>query len=163
MPTELPAVGIVSLNVGGWLCLQLGLAWLSFRLPAHWFDGNNDRRIRRGRQIYERVLFIKLWKDRLPDAAHWFNHGFSKRALAAKHPDYLRRFVCETQRGEICHWLAIACVPLFGLWNPWWGVLVNAAYAILANLPCILVQRYNRARLLGLLASPSDSTSTCGS
>jgi len=148
---ELPAIWVVSLNVGGWLCLQLGLAWLFLRLPARWFDGGNALSCRRSRQIYERVLLIKCWKDRLPDAARWFNHGFSKRALAEKHPAYLRRFVCETRRGEICHLLAIACVPVFWLWNPWWGVLVNAAYALLANLPCILVQRYNRARLLGLL------------
>ena len=147
---KLPVIWIVWLNAGGWLCLQLGLAWLFLRLPAHWFNWRNARMNRANRQLYERFLLIKRWKDWLPDGARWFSHGFSKRALANKHPEYLRRFVCETRRGEICHWLAIACVPLFGLWNPGWGLLVNAAYALLANLPCILVQRYNRARLLRL-------------
>jgi glycosyl-4,4'-diaponeurosporenoate acyltransferase len=64
----------------------------------------------------------------------------------------LRRFVLETRRGETCHWLAILFTPLFLLWNPWWGFAVNLAYALLANVPCIVAQRYNRARLLALLS-----------
>ena len=42
--------------------------------------------------------------------------------------------------------------PLFFLWNrPWVGGLM-VAYGILGNLPCILVQRYNRLRLTRLIA-----------
>ncbi|MCF7734052.1 MAG: hypothetical protein K9N23_20380 [Akkermansiaceae bacterium] len=39
-----------------------------------------------------------------------------------------------------------------GFWNSWWADAVMAAYAIAANLPCILAQRYNRLRLRRLLA-----------
>ena len=38
-------------------------------------------------------------------------------------------------------------MPAFGLWNPWWLWAGQAAYAVTANVPCIAVQRYNRARL----------------
>jgi glycosyl-4,4'-diaponeurosporenoate acyltransferase len=41
--------------------------------------------------------------------------------------------------------------PLFFLWNPpsiWW---VMAAYALAANGPCLIAQRYNRIRLQGAL------------
>jgi glycosyl-4,4'-diaponeurosporenoate acyltransferase len=41
---------------------------------------------------------------------------------------------------------------VFFLWNPWWGDAVIIVYAIGANLPCILAQRYNRLRLRHLLA-----------
>lgn len=41
---------------------------------------------------------------------------------------------------------ALAFVPLFFLWNPWWADLVIVAYAIAANVPCIVAQRYNRVR-----------------
>mgnify|MGYP003343114664 CR=1 FL=1 len=44
--------------------------------------------------------------------------------------------------GELCHWSALVCAPLFFLWNPWWGDLIVVGYALAANLPCILVQRY---------------------
>ena len=39
----------------------------------------------------------------------------------------------------------------FFLWNPCWADLVMVAYALAANLPCILAQRYNRSRFQRLL------------
>jgi glycosyl-4,4'-diaponeurosporenoate acyltransferase len=45
----------------------------------------------------------------------------------------------------------MACAPVFFLWNPWWSDLIIVAYALTANLPCILAQRYNRARFQRLL------------
>ena len=83
----------------------------------------------------------------MPDAARWFRGGFAKGKLTSRDPAYWERFIRETWRGELCHWSALACAPLFFLWNPWWGDLVIVAYALAANLPCILAQRYNRARL----------------
>jgi glycosyl-4,4'-diaponeurosporenoate acyltransferase len=46
----------------------------------------------------------------------------------------------------------LAVSPLFLLWNPWWLGLVMIAYAVVANGPCILIQRYNRGRLVRVLA-----------
>ena len=73
----------------------------------------------RGGHFYETVFRIKSWKDRLPDAARWFGSGFAKGSLAGTQRDYLQRFIRETWRGELCHWAALACAPLFFLWNPW--------------------------------------------
>ena len=147
MLIKLPIVWIVLLNVGGWLAIQLGLAWLFLRMPVNWFAAGEARTNRRVRNFYERILLIKRWKDRLPDAARWFEGGFAKSELAGTKPDYLRRFIRETWRGELCHWTAIACTPVFFLWNPAWGDGIILLYAVAANLPCILVQRFNRSRL----------------
>jgi glycosyl-4,4'-diaponeurosporenoate acyltransferase len=62
--------------------------------------------------------------------------------------DELNRFVTETRRAEATHWVLLAAGPLFLLWNPWGLGLVMIAYAVVANVPCLVVQRYNRARLL---------------
>ena len=51
--------------------------------------------------------------------------------------------------------LMLVCTAVFFLWNPWWGDLIIVAYALAANLPCILAQRYNRARFQKLLAKGS--------
>jgi glycosyl-4,4'-diaponeurosporenoate acyltransferase len=155
VPIELPIGWIVALNIGGWLVIQLGLAWLFTRMPATWFRPGAGCGWEEGGRFYEQVFRIKQWKDRLPDAARWFGGGFAKGSLAGADPGYLRRFVCETWRGELCHWCAIACIPLFFLWNPWWGNWIIVAYAVAANLPCILVQRYNRLRFRRVLARPS--------
>ena len=44
-------------------------------------------------------------------------------------------------------YVPVLFIPLFMAWNPWWADLVMIAYALIANLPCILVQRFNRARM----------------
>ena len=63
----------------------------------------------------------------------------------------LGRYLVETRRGELAHWAIMAAAPLFLLWNPWTIWLLMVAYAVVANLPCIVIQRYNRARLLRIL------------
>lgn len=153
MLIELPVGWIVGLNVAGWLAIQMGLAWAFTRMPVHWFHPPMPWVWERGGRFYERAFGVRAWKDRLPDAARWFRGGFAKGALARADRDYLARFVRETWRGELCHWAALACAPVFFLWNPWWGDLIIVGYALAANVPCILVQRYNRARLQRALAT----------
>ena len=155
MLIELSIGWIIVLNVAGWLAIQMGFAWAFTRMPVAWFKPGNAFAWERGGRFYERVFRIKAWKNRLPDAAQWFGGGFAKGTMAATDPEYVRRFIRETWRGELCHWAALACAPLFFLWNPWWGDLIIVAYALGANLPCILAQRYNRLRLRRLLTRRS--------
>lgn len=152
MLIELPTAWVVALNVAGWPVIQLSLAWAFTRMPATWFHPPEGWAWEKGGRFYERRFGIKRWKDKLPDAGPWFGGGFAKGKLGGRDNDYLRRFIRETWRGELCHWCALACAPLFFLWNPLWADLVMAAYAIGANLPCILAQRYNRLRFRRLLA-----------
>ena len=151
MLIELPIVWIVVLNVAGWLVIQLGLAWAFTRMTVERFVPPPARAWEQRGRFYERVFAIKLWKDLLPDAARWFVGGFAKGNLTGADTAYYERFIRETWRGELCHWWALACAPVFFLWNPWWGDLIIVAYAVAANLPCILAQRYNRLRLSRLL------------
>lgn len=155
MLIELPIAGIVLLNVAAWLVIQLGLAWSLTRISARRFNprGRLARlwRWELSGRCYEKRLGIKRWKDWLPDGASWFGGGFAKAGLRERTQEFLESFLRETWRGEIVHWLALLGVPLFMLWNPLWAVGVNALYALAANLPCILVQRYNRGRFLRIL------------
>ena len=151
MLVELPIVLIIVLNVAGWLAIQMGFAWAFTKLPVARFNPGKAFAWERNGHFYETTFRIKDWKDRLPDAARWFGGGFAKGTLAGTQRDYLQRFIRETWRGELCHWAAIACAPVFFLWNPWWSDLIIVAYALAANLPCILAQRYNRARFQRLL------------
>lgn len=150
----LPLPVTVIVDVVAWLLLQFGVSktMLSFHPqrfnPSAWLF--RERRWERGGKTYE-ALFVKAWKDYLPDAGPWFKEGFRKGSLSSRSPDYFRRFVLETCRGELAHWLVIPAAPLFFLWNrPWVGALM-VAYAVVGNVPCIIVQRYNRIRLTRLL------------
>lgn len=151
MLIDLPVAELIALNVVAWVAIQLGLAWAFTKMPVRWFNPGGAAAWERDGRFYEVIFRIKGWKDRLPDAARWFGGGFAKRALAGIERDYLERFIRETWRGELCHWSAIGFAPVFFLWNPWWGNWIIVAYAVTANMPCILVQRYNRLRLRRLL------------
>lgn len=155
MLIELPIIAIVLLNVAAWLVIQLGLAWSLTQISVTRFNprGRFARlwRWEYSSRVYERCVAIKHWKDLLPDGASWFGGGFAKSALRERTPEFLESFLRETWRGEVVHWLALATLPLFAIWNPLWAVGVNAIYAVTVNLPCILAQRYNRGRFLRVL------------
>ena len=151
MPIDLPTWLVALLNVAGWPVIQLALAWVFTRLPAKWFQPPREWAWEKHGLLYESLFAIKRWKDRLPDGASWFTRGFPKSTLKSANPDYLERFIRETWRGELCHWAALACAPVFALWNPPWAIWVMALCGLLLNVPCILAQRYNRLRLRRLL------------
>jgi glycosyl-4,4'-diaponeurosporenoate acyltransferase len=144
----------VAVDLAAWMIIQLGVSKLMISFNSQKFNPSawlfRERRWERGGKTYE-ALFVKKWKDHLPDAGPWFKGGFPKSSLSSRSTDFLNRFVLETCRGELSHWTVMWAAPLFFLWNrPWVGGLM-VAYAVLGNLPCIIVQRYNRIRLARLL------------
>lgn len=153
MRLELPIAVVIALNALMWPVIQLGLAWGFTRMPARWFDPPRGWRCPGETPArYERWFRVHLWKDSLPDGASWFAGGVPKSRIGGTSAGALRRFAIETWRGELCHWAAMAFTPLCFLWNPPWACAVMATYAVLANLPCVMVQRYNRIRIQSLLA-----------
>ena len=151
---DLPKWAMVVLDVavwGGWSAIA---GYWAHRRPVAVFAGDSWlyrlRRFEDGGRLYER-LRIKRWKDRLPEAGALFTGGFSKRSVRTRDRDVLERFVIETRRAEWTHWTIMLATPVFVVWNWWWVVLLMVVYALAANLPCLLVQRYNRARLARLL------------
>jgi glycosyl-4,4'-diaponeurosporenoate acyltransferase len=113
------------------------------------------RRFETNGRVYERWLRIRSWKDRLPEAGNLFLGGISKRRLPRHDRKGLERFAVETRRAELTHWLILAATPWFFQWNPWWLGLAMAGYGIVANVPCLAIQRYNRGRLLHMILRPS--------
>jgi glycosyl-4,4'-diaponeurosporenoate acyltransferase len=156
MLADLPVGWLVAVNVLAWLAIHLGVAWAGTRLPVRLFRPAawpyRTRGWERGGRIYERLFAVRAWKDRLPDGAGLFAGGFRKASLRSASADYLDRFAAETCRGEAVHWAVLASSALFFLWNPPPVGAVMVAYAVLANLPCILVQRYNRIRLKRIMS-----------
>ncbi|CAN5474789.1 hypothetical protein BH10ACT10_BH10ACT10_03350 [soil metagenome] len=99
-----------------------------------------------GGQWHRRRLRIHRWKDKVPEAGDLFRGGVSKRELPSYNVAGLQLFVRETRRAELAHWWAMACGPLFVLWNPPLASGLLVAYGVGVNLPFIAIQRYNRFR-----------------
>lgn len=141
-------------NVVGWPVIHIGIARATLNIPLRRFSSGRlvapGRFARHEMCFYRRWLWIQRWKSSLPDGAPWLG-GFTKKRLAQRDRQYLFLFLLETRRAEFAHWCMLCCLPIFFLWNPPWACGVMTAYAIAANLPCILAQRYNRLVLASLL------------
>ena len=150
MPIKLSIAWTILLNVIGWPVIHLTVAKLFLSLPGSCFGGNGwlfrSRAWERDGHIYERFTGVRRWKQMLPDGAP-FLRGFAKKKLQSTDRSYFAMFIRETCRGELTHWVMMTAAPVFFLWNPLWADAVMCLYAIAANLPCIITQRYNRIRL----------------
>jgi glycosyl-4,4'-diaponeurosporenoate acyltransferase len=100
--------------------------------------------------VYARVG-IRRWKGRLPDAG-WFGGGQRKILVRRRDPEEWRRMAAETRRAERVHWVILVALPVEVVIHTGIVLIPMTAYALLANVPCIAAQRYNRGRLSVLLA-----------
>jgi glycosyl-4,4'-diaponeurosporenoate acyltransferase len=144
---------VLCLNVVLWAVMQLAVARIYVVLPDRYFNRAGRFSAVRWREIrfYRNALQVRRWKDLLPDGEGWVGGEFSKKSLQSVSRTYLERFVRETRRGEAVHWTAILCSALFFTWNPpitWPGLVLTG---LVLNLPCIVVQRYNRFVLVNWL------------
>jgi glycosyl-4,4'-diaponeurosporenoate acyltransferase len=146
--------GLVVVNTLAWLLIHLGVAGLGTQIPSQRFNPASwlfrQRRWERGGRFYEKMFAIKTWKPLLPDGAALFKSGFRKKRIRERGADYLNRFSIETCRSEAVHWIVLGSSLLFFSWNSWGVGLAMVAYGMVANLPCILAQRYNRLRLTAI-------------
>lgn len=143
--------GLIGVDIAACVAIQVGAGYLVHRLPQSFLDVDRvmfrPRGFEVGGRFYERVLRIRHWKPWLPEAGAFFGGGFDKSALRQRDSAHLARYVRETRRAELGHWLAVLPMPLFFAFNPWYAAVVVQLYAVVANGPCIASQRYNRIRL----------------
>jgi glycosyl-4,4'-diaponeurosporenoate acyltransferase len=152
---QLPDEVIVGLCVGGWTAWSFLVGYVGHRLPLKFLETDTcltqPRPWGEERHWYDRVLRIKRWKDRLPEAGDFFPGGVRKSSVGGRDCVVLSRFAAETRRAEYVHIVIWLFWLVTMLWTPGWGVLVNLVVGTAFNLPCLWVQRYNRLRLQHLL------------
>jgi len=151
MLLNLPALPTILLDIAVWLIIHVGVSFVITHIPLGSFNNEfwlyEQKKWEKGGKIYIRIFGLKKWKKRLPDGAALFKKGFRKKHLTGRDDIYLDSFIRETCRAELAHWIMLLLSPVFFIWNIWWVGIVMIIYAVLANLPCIIIQRYNRIRL----------------
>jgi glycosyl-4,4'-diaponeurosporenoate acyltransferase len=151
MLLSLPSLPTVLLDIAAWLIIHMGVSYLMTHIPLGLFDTgfwlHKPRKWEKNGKIYVRKFRLKKWKRRLPDGAALFKKGFQKKHLMGLDRVYLDNFIRETCRAELTHWTMFLFSAVFFIWNPWYVGIVMIVYAILVNMPCIIIQRYNRIRL----------------
>jgi len=101
--------------------------------------------------IFENILFVPKFKRYLPDGGALFKGGFEKKHLKENNEAYYKSFLRETRRAEWTHYIQMLPAPIFFLFNPVWVGFFMMGYAFLANMPCIVTQKYNQIRFTNLL------------
>lgn len=121
-------------------------------LPKDWFDYNNNiYKVSEKEKNFLVKIGIRNWKDKIPELGG--TAGFKKDSLANGNDIlYLKKFISETVYGEVLHICCIIFALLSLLFVPRHLVLTMALpiaiiYSFL-NIPSILIQRYNRPRLI---------------
>ena len=155
MAVSLPAWLMVGGSVAFWLLASLLVGLLANQVPERWLWSADTQP-----ESACRVAGppgIRVWKRWIPDAGPALPGGIAKSSLVGRNPAALRRLVIETRRAELVHWLLWSAGLLTLLWLPPAGVLVNLLFATGFNLPCLVLQRHNRSRLLRCLARSQGS------
>lgn len=104
-----------------------------------------------GGKIYTKIG-INKWQNKVPDMSKIFKHLMPAKNLSGGvDSQRLHTMILETCAAEVTH-LLLCVTGLYCLWL--WpgagGVVVYAIYALFGNVPFILIQRYNRPRLVRL-------------
>ena len=139
-----------------WGIIQAGTALICIHLPERFFDPDSflyrTHRFEKNGEFYKSVFKVRSWKGLLPDGgALWSKKGFRKKNLKDMSIENLRRYLIESARGEMTHWMAISAFWVFGFFTPIYVLWMMLAYALALNLPCIIAQRYNRPRIRRIL------------
>lgn len=151
----LPTGWTVVLCISGWFLFQLAAALVCLMLPERIFSPDRflfrKRDWEQGGRIYKRLFRVERWKHLLPDGAAITKGGYRKKKLTDFSRDNLDRFLMESCRAELTHLLAILPFWIFGFIGPPRIIWYMLVYALTVNLPCMIVQRYNRPRVGALI------------
>lgn len=123
-------------------------------IPRKWMDPGKFpfvcREWERDGKIYD-GLNIRAWKDHLPDMSRVMKKMVPKKIVAGMGETELIRLIQETCIAELIHQMLIL-FSLFciNIWPGRGGAVVALLFSA-GNVPFILIQRYNRPKLIRLL------------
>jgi glycosyl-4,4'-diaponeurosporenoate acyltransferase len=128
------------------ICLKLSDSCFSpffFFYRSHAWEKNGA--------IYKTIFKVHRWKKLLPDGGAVMKGGYKKKSMDSFTKNGMNKFLTESCRAEMTHWLAIFPFWVFGFFAPGKVMFFMFLYALGINLPCIIAQRYNRPRIIKLI------------
>lgn len=124
-------------------------------LPRRMFDYTKwffrDRKWENGGEIYQKVFKIKVWKKLMPELSDFLKFIFPKRHIKAFNRKYLSDYLSESCRAELTHWNIFFSSFLFSFWTDTIMTAIFVFIAFILNMPFIIMQRYNRPRIIKLV------------
>lgn len=139
-----------------WFILKISAVIICYYLPDRFYSSDSiafqTYTFENDGKIYDKLFHVRKWKHLLPDGGLLLNkNGFSKKHLIDFSIETLEKYLVESVRGELTHWLTVLPFWLFGFFTPPIVIPIMFIYSLILNIPCIIVQRYNRPRIKHLL------------
>lgn len=137
----LTSLGMLSFFVGR----LIPKSWINPDIfPYKSFQFENDGR------IYEQFS-VKKWQNKLLDMSKIFPKIIPQKKINNNLQESLPTMIKETCIAELVHWfLFIPVLYCLSLWEGAGGVVIVMLYEFF-NIPYIMIQRYNRPRLINTL------------
>ena len=104
------------------------------------------------RKFYEQIG-VRKWKDRIPEAGQLFANFSKTEVTDMTNNEYVYKFMSETIYAELMHWLSMIFSFLIIFIDLRLALTVGLPLVIgnmILNLMPVLVQRYNRPKLMVL-------------
>jgi hypothetical protein len=144
-------------NIILFVIFSIAITLLSNILPSSIYSSKNwllrERKWERNGEFYQRTLKVKYWKKFLPELSDFVKSVFPKKELKEFSKDYLQKYLLENCKSEITHWCIIFSSLLFFLWAEFGQSSLILILAVVLNLPYIVIQRYNRPRIIEAVES----------
>lgn len=123
-------------------------------VPKGWFKPEKGLfrsfPVERNGTVYEK-LGIRKWHKKVLDMSRILPGLMPAKNLSGDYGQNLPVMIQETCVAEVVHiTVSIAGLRCLWMWPGVGGVTVTAIHIVLLNLPFILIQRYNRPRLIRL-------------
>lgn len=100
--------------------------------------------------IYKKIG-IHRWQDKVPDMSRIFLNLMPQKKIKSVDQNSLLIMIQETCIAELIHTvLCLTGLYCMKLWRGIGGIILAMLNVVLFNLPFILIQRYNRPRLVRL-------------
>ena len=121
----------------------------SYWVLANRFAGKGKRKEGDSRfdgKVYQKLFKVKYWKDYIPSISAFDKKNLSRDITT----EYIEQYLLESIRAELCHDIIILFDIIFIILTPHSMNAKIITWAVIANLPCIIIQRYNRPRFEAL-------------
>lgn len=133
------------------------ITYLSNITPTGIYSRTNwlfrERKWEKNGEVYQQWVKVRHWKKFLPELGDFVKSVFPKKQIKDFSKDYLELYLMECCKSEMTHWCIILSSLLFSLWNELPDAIVIFVIAIILNMPYIIIQRYNRPRIIEAVES----------
>ncbi|MGP0637613.1 glycosyl-4,4'-diaponeurosporenoate acyltransferase [Staphylococcus xylosus] len=135
-----------------WFIVQMIIAQLGTRISYKFLEKDNKYfrswNFEQEGRLWQQLVKVQHWKNYLPDGQNINPNIKSKETFdCSKNMSEVQQFILETRRAEIVHLLSI--FPVIAFFKSSKQIkIINFVYVIIANVPCMIVQRYNRPKLI---------------